>query len=180
MSDHDTRCDYCDGCTDIPCDCEGGYIGVEAGHIALYEYFDVDSLWVEIMESAAHVLWCETWAVFEESRGESFSEMDISTCAPRVPDVAEAYAADLLDDIETLNRCSVAELFAKAIMAEGTHYEDRTAERFGECLAYQSMGCGVTWEGSHPRIGLKVPATLEDVAPYDLGLDDDDDDGRTA
>lgn len=135
----------------------------------------------EILSGMATILWGSAWADHaEEARCTNLSGEEITNIMPDIPKEAHEHAARIAAEYEKLNGVPVEALYERAVEADkrevgampydglpareepGTpEWFEAYAERFGECLAYEAMGAGVSWEDDH--------AEFEHEAPYDAG-----------
>ncbi len=134
------------------------------------------------IKGIATILWCSVWADCAEkaknAKGKRYplSGQQIEDHAGEAPGHAYLIAERLRGRIEEVNGLGIASLYCLALKADCPDYEPETldyhsdqAARFGECLAYMSMGAGVSWFDDHKEFFLKVPHTdyhheLEDLA----------------
>jgi|SRR5215469_9290773 len=113
-----------------------------------------------ILYSIATILWGDAWATHvEEHDCCSLAGQEITHIMPTIPDKAFAMARELVTRLESANGCTVEQLFARAKAADPTVTDD-AAERFGDCLAWEAMGAGVSWEDDylpypHKRVNLE-------------------------
>lgn len=115
----------------------------------------------EIIEGAARMLFVSPWADAAEEAGESFSGMQIEDAAPETPVDVIAYANTFIRQVEVMNGDRpIVDLFEEHRDAPGRHTGPVTPEAFGQDLAMQAQGHGVSWYDDHPvpRSGkIKLP-----------------------
>lgn len=136
----------------------------------------------------ATILWADAWANHaEEHDCVNLSGCEVTEYMPEIPEMAWRMAERLAGMIEQANDLNLAACYASAMRAMGredlTHpdYHDATALRFGECLAWEAMGAGVSWEDDHPPFliygGVCKPdreMTIPHFEAFDLQLHADD------
>lgn len=113
------------------------------------------------------ILWAMAWADHVEECGcQSLSGQEITEIMPTPPKEAEDMAGSL---IVQLNKAfegragashSLVDLYLRRVeqaKTEGTYDENRdTPERFGNCIAFETMGSGVSWADDHESEALDV------------------------
>lgn len=103
----------------------------------------------------ATIFWADAWADHCEERGcTNLSGCEITACMPEIPELAYRLAHRVAGRIEVRAKHGLASLFALACKADGIDdadidYHGALAERFGQCLAYKTMGAGVSWFDDH-------------------------------
>lgn len=107
----------------------------------------------DVLEGCARILWVTAWADAAEESGVSLSGCDLNDEAPETPEEARDLARAVLADLLRQNRRTLASILESALRAD-IHHEriphfDNYAARFGECMAYASMGAGVSWADDH-------------------------------
>lgn len=120
----------------------------------------------------ASIFWASVWADEAERVGYPIAGEEITLIMCPTPQAAYSEAWRLLGKIEQLNGMHIACLVHKAIEADraagisapkgispdGADVElDRYAFRFGQCLAWEHTGAGVSWGDDHAECGVKVP-----------------------
>jgi hypothetical protein len=111
----------------------------------------------------ATIFWGNAWADHvEEHRCASLSGIEITSVMPEIPEVVWRMAERFAGMVEQANDLTLPALFAQAMKYTGrelTHkdYWSDTAERFGECLAWEAMGAGVSWYDDHPEFKIELP-----------------------
>lgn len=126
----------------------------------------------EILDGMATILWGSAWADHaDEHRCSNLSGCEITEVMPPIPDMVRKNAIELAAAIEKESHASLDELYARSEKA-CAEYPGRTEsrpcpyagpgkhtpERFGECLAWEAMGAGVSWDDDHATVsGLKFP-----------------------
>lgn len=107
----------------------------------------------KIISGMATIFWGTAWADHAEEHGCcSLAGCKIEDIMPPIPSEARELAQRLVGKIEGANGCDLWKLYARALEADGLDYTthgDAHAERFGECLAYEAMGAGVSWTDDH-------------------------------
>jgi hypothetical protein len=117
----------------------------------------------EIIDACAWMLWANAWISHQEELGaEGVNPGAGGSWDPYVPDVPETIgklAREGIEMIERLNGATVDVLYERAIALPGKRYGKRepTPERFGNCLAYEALGAGVSWADDYPGHGLIIP-----------------------
>lgn len=118
----------------------------------------------EIIEGAANCAWCTAWqSAAEERRSEGGSRLygmgsRIEDCAPPRPKDFDRWAEALVSQIEADIRKRTAPLDWTIEDAFDLIPGDKdNPARFGECLAYESMGDGIAWDDDNEPHGLRVP-----------------------
>jgi hypothetical protein len=121
------------------------------------------SVRAEIVDGMAEILWATAWADHAEEHGcANLSGQEITNIMPRVPREADAVAERWARKIEASNGTSLDQLYKEAMQAdakEGKKARGRESspESFGNDLAFQAMGSGVSWFDDHAAFSLKVP-----------------------
>jgi hypothetical protein len=117
-----------------------------------------------ILRGMATIFWGTNWAQHaDEHDCYNLSGCEITKHMPKIPAEVHAFASKVAEQIEKASNATLPELYAVAESAD--HAAGRRAplrrsgpERFGECLAFQFTGAGVSWEDDHePVPGLVVP-----------------------
>lgn len=144
-----------------------------------------------IRQGMATILWGDAWANHVEASAESgepcyrLSGKEITEVMPEIPQVSWQLACKLRAKYKRVNSgLSIVELFVKGQkinyssedsdedtlkdFASLSKYDPDSPTRFGECLAYMSLGHGVSWFDDHTIFPIKVPSidnyTLQDWA----------------
>jgi len=121
-----------------------------------------------ILDGMATILWGSAWADHaDECKCTNLSGCEITEIMPAIPKEAREHAERIASTYEKMNECSLEALYQRALDAdakEGIEACDENAslERFGECLAWEAMGAGVSWEDDH--------AEYEHDYPHDAGV----------
>lgn len=121
-----------------------------------------------IIDGMATILWGSAWADHvEERQCTNISGCEITEIMPDVPKEAREHAERIASAYEKLNGCTLETLYQRALDADALTVRKYPAlldgpERFGECLAYETMGAGVSWEDDH--------AEYEHEHPHDAGV----------
>jgi len=119
----------------------------------------------EFVNGMAECFWASAWADHCEEKGcTNLRGCEITEYMPEVPELAYRLAHRVLGRIEE-RTLDVANLFARAWKADGldpehVDYHGELANRFGWCLAYASMGAGVSWEDDHESFPELADADL--------------------
>lgn len=117
-----------------------------------------------ILIGVAQILWGLSWADHADEHGcVNLSGKKIEHEMPEIPDEAWLMSARLVGMIEQANERSVYCLYADAVRAdtgqdEHVDFDSDDAERFGNCLAYQALGHGVSWFDDHAEFPLETPS----------------------
>jgi hypothetical protein len=118
----------------------------------------------EILEGIAKCFWVNAWADHvQEAECQNLSQEGIYEIAPEIPDLARELAEKAAQEISAANSdCSLDLLYRTALknnINEGTGYSDKKSgpERFGNCLAYEMLGYGITWSDDNSEHGLTIP-----------------------
>lgn len=117
----------------------------------------------EIIDACAWMLWAQAWVSHQKELGdEGVNPGAGGSWDPYVPDVPEAVsklALLCIEQIERMNGATVDVLYARAVALPGKRYSkhEPTTERFGNCLAYEALGAGVSWADDYPGHGLTIP-----------------------
>lgn len=108
---------------------------------------------MSIRTGIATILWGCSWADHVEECGcQSLSGCEITDVMPTVPQEAWDMADKLIAVVEAKHGCSVDELYEQALANETEETgsaDPESEERFGECIAYEAMGHGVSWADDH-------------------------------
>lgn len=119
-----------------------------------------------IIDGIATILWGDAWARAYEEAGGNLSGVKIEDVMPPVPMAAIIDAARLAGRIEERNGVGLYALLWRAAEADARGNEARREElfgdpdyetRFGECLAWEGTGNGVSWFDDHERFELDLP-----------------------
>jgi hypothetical protein len=114
----------------------------------------------EIIEGIATILWGSAWADHaEEHRCCNLSGCRIEDCMPAIPYTAWKEAFKLAREIERDNGAKLDVLYQREVNMHDLNPQRvrESAERFGNCLAWESMGAGVSWTDDNPEHALKIP-----------------------
>lgn len=118
----------------------------------------------EIMiDGIATILWGSAWADHVEECGcANLSGCEITEIMPEIPKEAREHAERIASTYEKMNGCTLEALYQEAVLRD--ELEGITApakrsgpERFGECLAWEAMGAGVSWEDDHAEYPHEHP-----------------------
>lgn len=124
----------------------------------------------EVIRGIATILWASAWADHaDDHRCTNLSGCEITAHMPPIPWVAWLMAGRLLRAVEKANG-PIASILDRAERADSEagislpyRYGRSGPQRFGECIAYESMGAGVSWEDDHAAIpGYRVPRDYGD------------------
>jgi hypothetical protein len=124
----------------------------------------------DFLKGMATILWGLAWADHvEEANCYNLSGCKIEDHMPEIPDLAWKYAEDIRRRIEDENHASLGVLFTRALWADGKDPEKHRnlEERFGECLAYQALGHGVSWFDDHEEFPIEIPY-VDDALDFEL------------
>lgn len=119
-----------------------------------------------IIDAMATILWGSAWADAYEEAGGSLSGMKIEDVMPPVPMAAIVDAARLAGQIEQMNDRNIHVLLYAAASADAKErggnaddlfHDDDYTQLFGECLAWQSTGNGVSWFDDHAKFDMNLP-----------------------
>jgi hypothetical protein len=117
-----------------------------------------------ILKGMAAIFWGTNWAGHvEEHCCYNLSGCKITEHMPAIPDAVHAFTAKVANQIEAASGTTLPELYAIAeaedeIACISAPSRRSGPERFGNCLAFQAMDDGVSWEDDHaPVPGLMVP-----------------------
>jgi len=119
-----------------------------------------------IINGMAKILWKSCWADAYEEAGGNLSGMKIEEVMPPIPVEAIVDAARLVGHVEEANGVGLYALVyraAKADEAEGRgdagdlFADDDYLTRFGECLAWEGTGNGVSWFDDHAKFEIEIP-----------------------
>ena len=133
------------------------------------------SLKQAVIKGIATILWGDSWANHVEEAGcFNLSGCEITSIMPEIPKEVKVLAESLVDQVEQANLCTVTDLLAQAAAADQRRQDQlfpeiialSYAKRFGNCLAWMTMGAGVSWWDDHEEFMLKVP--YNDSIIYDL------------
>lgn len=116
-----------------------------------------------VIEGIASVLWGEAWATHaEEHECCNLSGCEITSIMPPIPWRAWLASARLLREVEKAHGTDVETILRRAeemdanegISRPYRRYQDASdmPRRFGECIAFESMGSGVSWTDDHAEI----------------------------
>jgi hypothetical protein len=149
----------------------------------------------DVSEGFARLAWCDVWANTVEEAGDatdvSLSGCDIDQVAPETPQAAKDYAAKVIAEILEANKRWVSpgsyitpdlsHWLREAVMADSSSGKlgdvSEYATRLGECLYYQYVGHGVSWDDDHAEIpNFEIPRgeschDLQEIAAEDLGIE---------
>lgn len=117
-----------------------------------------------VLDGMAALFWNSAWADYQDELFEQ-GEPHANLSGVNIYDVSDdpderqtatlkAHVTRIADEIETVNNATLDELVERAGDADD---EEADPERFGECLAYMSMGSGVSWFDDHEKFPLEVP-----------------------
>jgi hypothetical protein len=117
-----------------------------------------------ILEGMASIFWATAWADHvEEHRCCSLSGVEITEVMPSIPESARTLASEVLKQIDAASTQPADALYDAAPNPKSG------AHRFGNCLAFSTMGAGVSWEDDDDAIpGLIIPYGSD--AEFDLRL----------
>lgn len=116
----------------------------------------------DIRTGIATILWGLAWADHVEECGcQSISGCEITDIMPKIPECAWKAADDLIVLVETKHLRSVDALYKEACEEDeiaGINAPTRRSgeERFGNCIAYEALGHGVSWEDDHATSALSA------------------------
>jgi hypothetical protein len=118
----------------------------------------------DIIEGIATILWATNLANHvDEHRCCDLSGCEITQVMPSIPDVVRAHASHVATRVEEASGSTIEVLYSAAVAADEAAGTEAPANRsgparFGECLAYESAGHGVSWTDDHEEVpGLVVP-----------------------
>lgn len=118
----------------------------------------------DIRNGMAALFWNSAWADYQEELGRlgephaNLSGVNIYGVSDE-PDETQceelrAHVQRVVEEIEYKNSASLDELLDRATAADDAEADPT---RFGECLAYMSMGSGVSWFDDHEHFEIEVP-----------------------
>lgn len=122
--------------------------------------------WIRV--GMAQLFWWDAWADYQDDLGRR-GLPHVNMSGERIEEIADNPDAEnratiiehvnkLTKLIEELNGKSLLDLVEDAAKADGIVDPDEGYKiRFGECLAWMSMGAGVSWFDDHKRFPLDVP-----------------------
>ena len=118
----------------------------------------------DIRNGMAALFWNSAWADYQEELGR-LGEPHANLSGVNIYDVSDEpdevqreelrrHVEQVVEEIEYKNSASLDELLDRATAADDAEADP---ERFGECLAYMSMGSGVSWFDDHVHFEIEVP-----------------------
>lgn len=122
----------------------------------------------EIIDACAWMLWANAWIQHQEELGDKGVNPGAGgSWDPYVPDVPASMtklATECIEQIERMNGAAIDVLYKRTVAlipvgerALRKHWREPTTERFGNCLAWEALGAGVSWADDYPAHGLMVP-----------------------
>jgi hypothetical protein len=114
----------------------------------------------EILEGMAEILWASAWASHAEEHGcVNLSGQRIEHIMPTIPARARTIVKGWASKIESANGVSLDNLFARAVAADKAKGKGQPGpEEFGNALAFEGMGSGVSWDDDHADFPRKIPS----------------------
>jgi hypothetical protein len=118
-------------------------------------FSDEASLRTTIRDGAASIFWGDAWAMHAENHAcANLSGAEITAIMPEIPTEAVAAADAMIAGYEKANGVSIAELWNRALKADGNEVSD--PEHFGGDLAWMAMSAGVSWFDDHEEFPLQA------------------------
>lgn len=127
----------------------------------------------EIVNGIAQILWALAWADHvEETDCQSLSGCQIEDHMPEIAPAAYAQAWYIAGRVNECSGCNLWSLLYACLRADGIDMDgdnareiaQQHAERFGNCIAYEALGHGVSWFDDHaPCDKYKVPGVYIDL-----------------
>lgn len=130
----------------------------------------------------AEILWGDAWATHAEETGcTDLRGTEICSIMPEMTKAAWITAGRIIGQVETattvpgqyIPHTNMFFLFREVLKLDGINPDHgcidpdkflQLAQRFGNCLAYESMGAGVSWEDDHAAVPwLDVPSNENDL-----------------
>lgn len=122
---------------------------------------------LSILVGMAQLFWWDAWANHQDElleRGLPYT----NTSGAKIEELADEiqpqnkaiiveHVTELAKDLIAQNCVPLWSLFLAAMAADKQEPNDEEAVRFGECIAWMSIGAGVSWFDDHAKFPLVVP-----------------------
>lgn len=110
----------------------------------------------EILNGIVEMLWADAWASHVEECGcHNISGCEITEVMPVPPQEAVDMGYALASLVVEKHGKTLSSMFADACYIDGLNASDRKLQsRFGNCIAFEAMGSGVSWEDDYSRPAL--------------------------
>lgn len=110
----------------------------------------------EILNGIVEILWGDAWASHVEECGcHDISGCEITAVMPVPPQEAVDAGYALASIVVEKHGKSLSQLFGAACEVDGLDVNDRKLQtRFGNCIAWEAMGAGVSWADDYSVTAL--------------------------